>query len=54
MHWTPKVLEVKERAQGPLSPCQVWWGSDFTCCWGGQKRWVFTDNIVRSAKHRYL
>jgi len=26
----PKVLEVQERAQGPLSPCQVWWGSDFT------------------------
>jgi len=27
---TPKVLEVQERARGPLSPCQVWWGSDFT------------------------
>ena len=25
----PNVLEVKERARGPLSPCQVWWGSDF-------------------------
>ena len=21
----PKVFEVQERAQGPLSPCQVWW-----------------------------
>jgi len=21
----PKVLEVQERAWGPLSPCQVWW-----------------------------
>ena len=30
MHQTPKVLEVQERAGGPLSPCQVWWGSDFT------------------------
>jgi len=26
----PNVLEVQERARGPLSPCQVWWGSDFT------------------------
>jgi len=25
MHQTPKVLEVPERARGPLSPCQVWW-----------------------------
>ena len=24
------VLEVRERVRGPLSPCQVWWGSDFT------------------------
>jgi len=38
---TPKVLEVQERARGPLSPCQVWWGSDFTRRRGGQKRWVF-------------
>jgi len=30
MHQTPKVLEVQERAQGRLSPCQVWWGLDFT------------------------
>ena len=35
------VLEVKERARGPLSPCQLWWGSDFTRRWGGQKRSVF-------------
>jgi len=26
----PKVLEVQERARSPLSPCQVWWGSDFS------------------------
>ena len=26
----PKVLEVQECAQGPLLPCQVWWGSDFS------------------------
>ena len=25
----PNVLEVKQRARGPLSPCQVWWRSDF-------------------------
>jgi len=30
MRQTPRVLEVQERAGGPLSPCQVWWGSDFT------------------------
>ena len=34
----PKVLEVQERTGGPLSPCQVWWGSDFTRRRGGQKR----------------
>ena len=32
------VLEVKERARGPLSPCQVWWCADFTRRRGGQKR----------------
>ena len=30
MRQTPNVLEVQECARGPLSPCQVWWGSDFT------------------------
>jgi len=30
MRQTPKVLEVQEHARGPLSPRQVWWGSDFT------------------------
>jgi len=35
----PKVLKVQERARGPLSPCQVWWGLDFTCRRGGQNRW---------------
>jgi len=38
MRHTPEVLEVQERARGPLSPCQVWWGSDFTRRRGGQKR----------------
>jgi len=37
----PKCFEVQERAQGPLSPCQVWWGSDFARHWGSQKSWVF-------------
>jgi len=32
------VFEVKERARGPVSPCQVWCGSDFTHRRGGQKR----------------
>ena len=34
----PNVFEVKERARGPLSPCQVWWGSDFTRRRSSQKR----------------
>ena len=34
----PNVFQMKERARGPLSPCQVWWGSDFTRRRGGQKR----------------
>jgi len=34
----PKVLEMQERARGPLLPCQVWSGSDFTRRRGGQKR----------------
>jgi len=34
----PKVLEVQERrpTRGPLSPCHVWYGSDFTRRRGGQ------------------
>ena len=38
MRQTPKVLELQERARDPLSPCQVWWGSDFTRRRGVQKR----------------
>ena len=34
----PQVFEVEERARGPLSPCHIWWGSDFTRRQGGQKR----------------
>ena len=38
MRQTRKRFEMKERARGPLSPCQVWWGSDFTRRRGAQKR----------------
>jgi len=38
---SPNVLQVQERTRGPLSPCQAWWGSDFTRRRGGQKRLVF-------------
>jgi len=41
MRHAPKLLEVQERARGSLSPCQVWWGSDFTRRRGGQKREFF-------------
>jgi len=30
MRRTPKILEAQEPARGPLSPCQVWRGSDYT------------------------
>jgi len=43
---TPKVLKAQERARGPLSPCQVWWGTDFTRRRGGQKHWVFVCLFV--------
>jgi len=35
------VLEVQERARGPLSQCQIWWGSYFTYRLGGQKTLSF-------------
>ena len=35
---TPKSFQGQERAEDPLSPCQVWRGSDFTRRRGGQKR----------------
>jgi len=25
-----QLFETQEHAWGPLSPCQVWWGSDLT------------------------
>jgi len=31
------VLEVQEHARGPLSPCQIWWGLDFTHHWAAKK-----------------
>jgi len=33
----PQKLEAQERVRHTLSPCQVWWGSDFRCHRGGQK-----------------
>jgi len=38
VHQSPKCFEAEERARGPLSPCQVCWGSDFTRRRGGRKR----------------
>jgi len=40
MRQTPKVLELQESARGPLSPCQIWLGSDFTRSRGDQKRFL--------------
>jgi len=36
MRHTPKVLQVQERASAPLSPCKVWWDSDFIRRQGGK------------------
>jgi len=55
MHQIPIVFEVQERARGALSPCQVWWGSDFTRRRGGQKRLAFCLSVclfVRQAFER--
>jgi len=49
---TRNVLEVQEHAGGPLSPCQVWWGSDFTRRRGGQKRGVFLS-VSLSVRHAF-
>jgi len=55
MRQIPKVLEVQEGAGGPLSPCQVWWGSDFTSPPRWPKTWsFFTGSIARSTRRRYL
>jgi len=54
MPQTPKVLEVQECARGPLSPRQVWWGSDFTRRRSGQKRSVFFCLFVcLSVRHAF-
>ena len=39
MRQTTKRFEVKQRARGPLSPCQVWWRmkSDRHQTWYGDK-----------------
>lgn len=34
---TPNVLEVEERARGPVSSCQVWWGLDIASPRGAKK-----------------
>jgi len=36
MRHTPKVFDMQDLTRGPLSPSQVWWGSDFTRRRGGQ------------------
>ena len=48
----PKVFKVQEGARGPLSSCQVWWGSDFTRRRGGQNVELFVCLSVRHAFER--
>jgi len=45
----PNVLEVQQRARGPLSPYQVWCGLDFTRRRGGEKTLSFL-----SVRHAFL
>ena len=51
MRQTPTVLEVQERGRGPLSPCQVWWGSDFTRYRGGKN--VEFLSVCLSVRHTF-
>jgi len=64
---SPNVCDVQEHARGPLSSCQVWWGSDFTRHCGSKKSWVFTAwymlwdclcvtyrSCIKMAKHRIV
>jgi len=48
----PNVFESQERARGPLSPCHVWWGSDFTRRRGGQKTLRFLS-VCLSVRHAF-
>jgi len=45
----PEFFEVQKRARGPLSPCQVWWGSDFTRRRGDQNVSFFVCLFVCSS-----
>ena len=53
----PNVSEVQERARGPLSPCQVWCGSDFARRRVGEKTLIFclsVTPVVRDPKPGFL
>ena len=50
---TPKVLEVQERAQGPLSSCQVWLGSDFTRRWVAKNVKFLCLFVLLSVRHAF-
>jgi len=50
MRQTPNVLEVQERARGPLSPYQVWCGLDFTRRRGDDRKTL----SFLSVRHAFL
>ena len=52
-HQAPTVLEVYERARGPLSPCQIWWGSDFARHRGAKNVDFFVCQFVRHALEQH-
>jgi len=52
---SPKVLEVQQHARGPLSPFQIWLGSDFTRRRGGKNVELLLPAALREAQTcRYL
>ena len=47
------ILEVQERAGGPLSPCQIWLGSDFNPPPGWRKTSSFLFSVTLFVTSRF-
>ena len=48
MRQTPKSFQGARTCSGSSTPCQVWWGLDFTRRRDGEKRWVFCLSVCSS------
>ena len=53
MRQTPKALEVKERARGPLSPCQVWWVRISPADGVAKNVEIFCQSVCLSVRHAF-